>query len=74
MVLAISIAALSMACGGRSAVEVAARNSASWRATVIARSSLPGATVVGGMVFVGSGYVGTSNGMPGNVLLAFGTD
>jgi len=31
----------------------------------------PGATIAGGMVYVGSGYVGTSNGMPGNVLLAF---
>ncbi len=31
----------------------------------------PGPVVVGGMVFVGSGYVGTGNGMPGNVLLAF---
>ena len=34
----------------------------------------PGATVAAGMLFVGSGYVGISNGMPGNVLLAFGTD
>ncbi len=32
----------------------------------------PGATVAGGMLIVGSGYIGTSNGMPGNVLLAFG--
>ncbi len=31
----------------------------------------PGATVAGGMLFVGSGYVGTANGAPGNVLLAF---
>jgi len=31
----------------------------------------PGPVVVGGMLFVGSGYVGTGNGMPGNVLLAF---
>jgi polyvinyl alcohol dehydrogenase (cytochrome) len=31
----------------------------------------PGATVAGGMLFVGSGYIGTSNGMPGNVMLAF---
>jgi hypothetical protein len=23
------------------------------------------------MIFVGSGYIGTSNGMPGNVILAF---
>ena len=34
----------------------------------------PGATVAGGMLFVGSGYVGTANGIPGNVLLAFGED
>jgi polyvinyl alcohol dehydrogenase (cytochrome) len=32
----------------------------------------PGPTVAGGMVFVGSGYVGLGNGMPGNVLLALG--
>ncbi|MFL2546649.1 MAG: PQQ-binding-like beta-propeller repeat protein [Candidatus Rariloculaceae bacterium] len=32
----------------------------------------PGPTVAGGMVFVGSGYVGLGNGNPGNVLLAFG--
>jgi polyvinyl alcohol dehydrogenase (cytochrome) len=32
----------------------------------------PGPTVAGGMVFVGSGYVGLGNGTPGNVLLAFG--
>lgn len=31
----------------------------------------PGPVVVGGMLFVGSGYVGTGNGIPGNVLLAF---
>jgi polyvinyl alcohol dehydrogenase (cytochrome) len=30
----------------------------------------PGAIIAGGMLFVGSGYVGTGNGMPGNVLLA----
>jgi polyvinyl alcohol dehydrogenase (cytochrome) len=30
-----------------------------------------GATVADGMVFVGSGYVGFQNGVPGNVLLAF---
>ena len=30
-----------------------------------------GATVAGGMVFVGSGYIGFQNGTPGNVLLAF---
>ena len=34
----------------------------------------PGATVAGGMLFVGSGYIGTANGMPGNVILAFGKD
>ena len=32
----------------------------------------PGSTVAGGMLFVGSGYVGVLGGMPGNVLLAFG--
>jgi polyvinyl alcohol dehydrogenase (cytochrome) len=31
----------------------------------------PGPTVVGGMLFAGSGYVGLGNGTPGNVLLAF---
>jgi len=31
----------------------------------------PGPVIVGGMLYVGSGYVGTGNGMPGNVLLAF---
>lgn len=31
----------------------------------------PGAAVAGGMLYIGSGYVGVSNGMPGNVLLAF---
>jgi polyvinyl alcohol dehydrogenase (cytochrome) len=31
----------------------------------------PGAAIVGGMLYVGSGYIGTGNGMPGNVLLAF---
>jgi polyvinyl alcohol dehydrogenase (cytochrome) len=31
----------------------------------------PGAVVVAGTLYVGSGYVGTGNGMPGNVLLAF---
>ena len=31
----------------------------------------PGATVANGMLYVGSGYVGVSNGMTGNVLLAF---
>jgi polyvinyl alcohol dehydrogenase (cytochrome) len=30
-----------------------------------------GPTVAGGMVFVGSGYIGVRNGTPGNVLLAF---
>ena len=32
----------------------------------------PGPTVSGGMVYVGSGYVGLGGGIPGNVLLAFG--
>jgi polyvinyl alcohol dehydrogenase (cytochrome) len=32
----------------------------------------PGPVIVDGMLFVGSGYIGTGNGMPGNVLLAFG--
>ena len=31
----------------------------------------PGPVIVGGMLYVGSGYIGTGNGMPGNVLLAF---
>ena len=30
-----------------------------------------GPTIAKGMVFVGSGYVGFQNGVPGNVLLAF---
>lgn len=34
----------------------------------------PGPTVAGGMLFVGSGYVGLGNGTPGNVLLAFAPD
>ena len=33
----------------------------------------PGPTVAGGMLFVGSGYVGLGNGTSGNVLLAFGS-
>jgi polyvinyl alcohol dehydrogenase (cytochrome) len=32
----------------------------------------PGPVIVGGMVFVESGYA--SNGIPGNVLLAFSVD
>ena len=32
----------------------------------------PGPTIAGGMVYVGSGFPGIQNGMPGNVLLAFG--
>jgi hypothetical protein len=32
----------------------------------------PGLTIAGGMLFVGSGYVGTNDGVPGNALLAFG--
>ncbi|HXP86965.1 MAG TPA: PQQ-binding-like beta-propeller repeat protein [Bryobacteraceae bacterium] len=31
----------------------------------------PGPVIVGGNLYVGSGYIGTGNGMPGNVLLAF---
>jgi polyvinyl alcohol dehydrogenase (cytochrome) len=31
----------------------------------------PGPTVAGGMLFVGSGYIGVMGGLPGNVLLAF---
>ena len=34
----------------------------------------PGPVAVGGMLYVGSGYVGTGNGMPGNVLLAFSAE
>ena len=34
----------------------------------------PGAVVAEGMMFVGSGYVGISNGLPGNVLLAFAVE
>jgi polyvinyl alcohol dehydrogenase (cytochrome) len=30
-----------------------------------------GPTIAGGTLFVGSGYIGVKNGMPGNVLLAF---
>ena len=33
-----------------------------------------GPTVAGGMVFVGSGYIGFQNGIPGNVLLAFSAE
>jgi len=33
----------------------------------------PGPTVAGGMLFVGSGFPGIQNGMPGNALLAFST-
>ena len=32
-----------------------------------------GPTIAGGMLFVGSGYIGFRNGAAGNVLLAFGT-
>jgi polyvinyl alcohol dehydrogenase (cytochrome) len=31
----------------------------------------PGPVIAGGMLYVGSGYVGTGNGIPGNALLAF---
>ena len=34
----------------------------------------PGPTIAGGMLFAGSGYIGIRNGIPGNVLLAFGTE
>ena len=34
----------------------------------------PGPIVVGGIIYVGSGYAGVNNGMPGNVLLAFSTE
>jgi polyvinyl alcohol dehydrogenase (cytochrome) len=34
----------------------------------------PGPVIVGGNLYVGSGYIGTGNGMPGNVLLAFGAE
>ena len=34
----------------------------------------PGPTIAGGMLFVGSGYVGVKNGLPGNVLLAFSAE
>jgi polyvinyl alcohol dehydrogenase (cytochrome) len=34
----------------------------------------PGPTVAGGMLFVGSGYPGLGNGMPGNVLLVFAAE
>ena len=33
--------------------------------------SVSGPTIAGGMLYVGSGYIGVRNGMPGNVLLAF---
>jgi polyvinyl alcohol dehydrogenase (cytochrome) len=33
----------------------------------------PGPTVANGMLYVGSGYANVGGGMPGNVLLAFGT-
>jgi polyvinyl alcohol dehydrogenase (cytochrome) len=33
-----------------------------------------GPTIAGGMVFVGSGYIGVRNGTPGNSLLAFGVE
>jgi len=31
----------------------------------------PGPVIVGGTLYLGSGYIGTGNGIPGNVLLAF---
>ena len=33
-----------------------------------------GPTVAGGMVFVGSGYIGVRSGTPGNVLIAYGAE
>ena len=36
--------------------------------------SVSGPSVAGGMLFAGSGYIGVRNGMPGNALLAFGSD
>jgi polyvinyl alcohol dehydrogenase (cytochrome) len=34
----------------------------------------PGPVIAGGTLYVGSGYIGTGNGMPGNVLLSFAPD
>jgi polyvinyl alcohol dehydrogenase (cytochrome) len=34
----------------------------------------PGPTIVNGMVYVSSGYIGVQNGFPGNVVLAFGLE
>lgn len=34
----------------------------------------PGPTVAGGMLFVGTGYIGVMGGMPGNALLAFSAE
>ena len=34
----------------------------------------PGPTVAGGMLFVGTGYIGVMGGMPGNALLAFAVE
>ncbi len=34
----------------------------------------PGPTVVGGTLFVGSGYIGVMGGLPGNVLVAFSVE
>ena len=34
----------------------------------------PGPVIAGGMLYLGSGYIGTGNGMPGNVLLSFAAD
>ena len=33
-----------------------------------------GPVVVGGMLYTPSGYIGVKNGIPGNVLLAFGAE
>ena len=34
----------------------------------------PGPVSVDGILYVGSGYAGVNNGMPGNVLLAFSAE
>ncbi len=39
-----------------------------------AATLIPGAVVVNGMVYVGSGYANVGGGMPGNVLLAFAAE
>ena len=34
----------------------------------------PGATIVNGMVYVGSGYIGVQQGTAGNIILAFAVE